>query len=195
MAEKVADISLFIKLPVPLVGMGGNAQQYTLKKMIMLSESIDKTSGDSCVASELLSGKGELRMVNIDYIMELFDWNNSNTQQSEGLKLAEDVKCISAFIQPGRPYGKNVWDNCAKALAQRPDRELEPYLFELMEWLQDMNWPGAFCIFERLKRFEDRKVLLSALSHCAREAKQIKDESWKQNLIMLSESLDRPSGD
>ena len=89
-------------------------------------------------------------MINIDYIMDLFDWNNSITNQNLGLKLAKDVKCISVFLQPGSPYGKNVWENCAKVLAARSDNELKPHLGSLLEWLQDMNWPGAWVIFERL---------------------------------------------
>lgn len=78
-------------------------------------------------------------MINIDYILSLLDWNNSDEEQEKGVKLAKDIKYISAFIQPGHPYGKNIWDNCAKILAERDDKELEPHLIELLEWLQDMN--------------------------------------------------------
>ena len=92
-------------------------------------------------------------MVNIDAIMALLDWNNSTEQQERGIELAKDVKCINVFLQPNqREYGKNVWDNCAKILSERSDAELSPYLVDLMRWLQDMNWPGAFCILERLRR-------------------------------------------
>ena len=91
-------------------------------------------------------------MINIDYIMELIDRNNSIEEQAMGIKLAQDVKCINVFLQPLSPYEKNVWDNCAKILSERTNEELAPYLIELMEWLQDMNWPGAFCILDRLKR-------------------------------------------
>ena len=86
-------------------------------------------------------------MVNIDYIMDLLDWNNSIEKQEQGIALAKDVKCINVFLQPGcYKYGKNVWDNCAKILSARSNEELSPYMIELMEWLQDMPWPGAFCI-------------------------------------------------
>ena len=33
-------------------------------------------------------------MVDIDYIMDLLDWNNSTEKQEQGVKLAKDVKCI-----------------------------------------------------------------------------------------------------
>lgn len=31
-------------------------------------------------------------MINIDYIMELIDWNNSIEKQAQGVKLAQDVR-------------------------------------------------------------------------------------------------------
>ncbi len=70
-------------------------------------------------------------MVNIVYIMDLLDWNNSIEKQEQGVKLAKDVKCIHVFLQPGnRYYGKNVWDNCAKFLSERSNEEPSPYLIE-----------------------------------------------------------------
>ena len=124
-------------------------------------------------------------MVNIDYIMNLFDWNNSDDDQRRGVELAKDIKCISAFMQPGSPYGKNVWENCAKVLAKRDDSELEPHLIELLEWLQDMNWPGAFCILERLENYTDNRSLLVGLKICLRKAEILNDEMWENNLNML----------
>ena len=43
-------------------------------------------------------------MVNIDYIMELLDWNNSIEKQEQGVELAKEVKCINVFLQPGGHY-------------------------------------------------------------------------------------------
>ena len=86
-------------------------------------------------------------MINIDYIMDLLDWNNSAEEQEKGIRLARDVKCINVFLQPRsnryHRYNKNVWDNCAKILSDRSDEELEPYLTALFEWIEDLNWPGA----------------------------------------------------
>lgn len=38
-------------------------------------------------------------MVNIDYIMDLLDWNNSIEMQEQGVKLANDVICINVFLK------------------------------------------------------------------------------------------------
>ena len=106
-------------------------------------------------------------MVNIDAIMALLDWNNSAEQQERGIELAKNVKCINVFLQPNqREYGKNVCDNCAKILSERSNTELSPYLVDLMRWLQDMNWPGAFCILERLRRMVRDPLFQSAYTAC-----------------------------
>ena len=128
-------------------------------------------------------------MVNIDYIMDLLDWNNSIEKQEQGIALAKDVKCINVFLQPGsRYYGKNVWDNCAKILSARSNEELSPYMIELMEWLQDMNWPGAFCIFDRLKGMVNEQLFQYSYTICLKCARALDDETWESNLKMLNET-------
>ena len=125
-------------------------------------------------------------MVNIDYIMELLDWNNSIEKQEQGIKLAQNVKCINVFLQPGSHYyGKNVWDNCAKILSARPNEELSPYLIELMEWLQDMNWPGAFCILNRLKGMVNEQLYQYSYTICLKYAQALGDDVWESNLRMI----------
>lgn len=98
-------------------------------------------------------------MVNIDYIFELLDWNSSIEDKQKGLSLARKVKCITVFLQPGYPYGKNVWENCAIILAEKSDTELERFLSPLMTWLQDLNWPGSDIILskDRICYISERK--------------------------------------
>ena len=125
-------------------------------------------------------------MINIDYIMDLLDWNNSIEKQEQGIALAKDVKCINVFLQPcSKNYNKNVWDNCAKILSARSNEELSPYMIELMEWLQDMNWPGAFCIFDRLKEMVNEQLFQYSYTICLKCARALDDETWESNLRML----------
>ena len=93
-------------------------------------------------------------MLDIDYIMDLLQWDRSSEEQERGIELAKRIRYINVFLQPGFPAGKSTWDNCAKVLSMKTNAELEPYMIELMEWIQDMNWPGAFCILERLKAMQ-----------------------------------------
>ena len=127
-----------------------------------------------------------MKMVDIDYIMGLLDWNKSIADQAEGIKMAENIENINVFLQPcSKNYNKNVWDNCAKILSARSNEELSPYMIELMEWLQDMNWPGAFCIFDRLKGMVNEQLFQHSYTICLKYAQALEDEVWENNLRML----------
>lgn len=127
-------------------------------------------------------------MNDIDYIMSLLDWNNDIAEQERGIMLARNVKCFNVFFQPRcLPYGINVWDNGAKIISEKSDDELETYLPEMMEWLQDMNWPGAFCILDRLKKFEDSVWFRSVYTNRLKCAQALDDETWEDNLKMIFE--------
>lgn len=125
-------------------------------------------------------------MVNISEIMDMLDWNMSAEIQTKGICLARDIKTITPFIQPLTPrHNKNVWGNCAVIIAEKSDEKLKPYLIELLEWLQDMNWPGAFCIFDRLQKYSDKNFIYNAINICIKKAKDCADEVWESNLRLL----------
>lgn len=127
-------------------------------------------------------------MVNIDYIMNLLNWNSSEEDQEKGICLAQDVKCFNVFLQPCTPqYNKNVWDNCAKILSAKTNEDLYPYLVDLMLWLRDMNWPGAFRILDRLKKMSSDSLFQKSYNNCLKSAKAIGDETWESNLLMIQE--------
>ena len=118
--------------------------------------------------------------------MSLLDWNKSIDEQEKGIKMAKNIENINVFLRPcSKNYNKNVWDNCAKILSERTDEELSPYLIELFEWLQDLNWPGAFCILDRLQKYADKSSYHWALNTCLKYARALDDEVWENNLRML----------
>ena len=47
-------------------------------------------------------------MIDIDYIMTLLDWNESDENQCYGLELAKKVNCFNVFLQP---CNKNINKN------------------------------------------------------------------------------------
>ena len=126
-------------------------------------------------------------MFDIDYVMDLLDWNNSAEKQMQGIKLAREIKCINVFLQPGLPYGKSVWNNCAKILSERTNEELSPYLIDLMEWLQDMNWPGAFDIYARIKRMNVDCIMENYI-YAIKIALKYQDINWLDYLSGLIEN-------
>lgn len=100
--------------------------------------------------------------INMDYleIYSMLDEKNDQEIQSIGINFAMEMKDVDKFILPMHPhYNKNIWENCAKILEKKSDQELKPYLLEILEWLQDLNWPGVFTIIERLKKFDGALLL------------------------------------
>ena len=125
-------------------------------------------------------------MVDIIEIMDMLDWNMPIEIQTNGISLARKTEIINPFIQPLTPKNnKNVWENCAIIIAEKSDENLKPYLVELLEWLQDMNWPGAFCILDRLQRYTDKNAILGAMNICFEKAIRSGDEVWESNLRLL----------
>ena len=110
-------------------------------------------------------------MHDIDKIMSMLDWNESIETQQQGMRFAQNINNINVFILPINPgISKNVWENCAKILADRPDKILAPYLIHLLEWLQDLNWPGAVTILERLKTYDEMEMLVFSVECCVEKA-------------------------
>ena len=114
--------------------------------------------------------------VGIDEIYEMLSWNNDEKIQELGIIEAKKIKNLSVLFQPME--SKNLWENCAKVLASKSDQELQFYLTRMFRWLQDMNWPGAYIIYNRLKDipFEN---LETAYSIAQKIAIRTDDFSWK----------------
>ena len=126
-------------------------------------------------------------MNNIDRIMYLIDWNRSSVEQQEGISLAREVVCIKAFFQPSGPeYNKSVWENCATIICAHPDEELLPYLMDMILWIQDLNWPGAEQIQQRLIAFQDVSMLALTLNSIVPALEKLEETSW---LIFIAELL------
>lgn len=116
----------------------------------------------------------------------MLDWHMPTEIQSKGIALARESDEIMPFIQPlTSKYNKNVWENCAVIISEKSDEKLKPYLVELLEWLQDMNWPGAFCVLERLKKYSDNNTLCQAVNVCVEKAKADENDVWKSNLHLI----------
>lgn len=116
----------------------------------------------------------------IDRIFEMLSWDNEEEIQAKGIEEAEKIRHLSVLIQPIE--SKSIWENCAKVMASKSDEELESYLIPLFEWLQDMNWPGAEIIYERLKMIPEQKIKAS-YDICLAKAELTEDSVWKSVLL------------
>ena len=131
-------------------------------------------------------------MVDILEILDMIDWSKPAETQSKGISLASKFENIVPFIQPLTPkHNKNVWKNCAVIISQKSDEEIKPYLVELLEWLQDMNWPGALCILDRLCKYSDNNTILEAINTCIQKAEENRDDVWNSNLHLLLSNVNK----
>lgn len=111
-------------------------------------------------------------------ILDMLDWKKTEEEQQKGIELGKQEKNFDIFIQPFTlQYNKNVWDGCAKIVCTKSDEEIEKFLPALLMWIQDLNWPGATKIMERLEKIP-HNMLNKYLQDAIREANDKKDSSW-----------------
>ena len=133
----------------------------------------------------------------IDEIYNLFMWDNqlsyeeNEVKAQKGIDAARQIQNLFPFMRPiviPPEKSKLVWEPCAKVVAMRSDKELEPFLFMLLEWIQDLNWPGAIIIYNRLTQIPYNTIEF-AFKHSRIKAKQMNDSCWLAVLDDLYEDM------
>ena len=127
--------------------------------------------------------------MNLDEIYDLFIWDASYSEEyaareARGIAEASKLRNLYPFIQPivlPPDKSKSVWEPCAKVIAMRSDEELQPYLHLLFKWLQDLNWPGAEIIFDRLAKMPLARIV-DALVFAKHSALRNDDTGWMRVL-------------
>jgi len=121
------------------------------------------------------------RYVNeIEKEIRKLSWDEPRKVQLDTIEKLSKVKDLTYFLQKS---GKDTWENCARILLNKTDEQLTPYLKEMFEWLQDMNWPGFYIIKYRLEKFHINKIQ-SIYEACLQNAKRNIDvyEIWYEVL-------------
>ena len=133
----------------------------------------------------------------IDEIYNLLTWDNqlsheeNETKAKKGIEAAQQIKNLFPFIQPiivPPEASKRVWESCAKVVAMRSDEELEPFLIMLLEWIQDLNWPGALTIYDRLSQIPYQTIKF-AYAYSRKKAEDTSDQYWMEVLEELYEEI------
>lgn len=125
-------------------------------------------------------------VLDIDKIFSMLDCQNDEKTQLNGIVEARKVRQLSVFFMPkGR---KGIWENCAKIISEKSDSELEIYLYDMFVWLQDMCWPSADIICDRLKKMtsEHEKHMFD---YCLDIAKKTNDKPWEASLLDFGKNL------
>ncbi len=112
-------------------------------------------------------------------ILKMLSWNNPDAVQQKGMALASEIKYLGLFFMPfvGED-SKSLWQNCAVILSKKTDAQLTPWLLQCFFWLQDMNWPGAVIIADRLSAYADKQKLQHEKQKAVKIAEVLKDSEW-----------------
>lgn len=127
-------------------------------------------------------------------LIEKLSWDEPECIQKETIETLKHEKDLGIFMQPiSSTTGKQVWENCALILCSKSDEELIPYIDGMFEWLQDMNWPGAWNILERIQKIPKEKIKTKYelyIKKANEELEQLGEEvymnSWLSNLEMIN---------
>lgn len=133
----------------------------------------------------------------IDEIYDLFVWDTQlsddeyDARVQKGIDAAKQIKNLFPFMQPiivPPEKSKMVWEPCAKIVAMRSNKELEPFLLMLLEWIQDLNWPGALIIYDRLAMIPFSTIEF-AYNHIRAKAERANDSCWVDVLDNLYKDM------
>lgn len=118
-------------------------------------------------------------------LLKMMDDDQDQETQNQAVDLAKKDENIEFWIQPdGYKYS---WDNCARVIIEKKDKELAPYMSLLLKWLQDLNWPASLTAFSK-------SLIMNLGSTCfkrsktSNEATQNNDLAWIEFLSELTES-------
>ena len=115
-------------------------------------------------------------------ILKNLSWESTPEQKKSGFIAALQETEYKYLLQPKDYFSS--WDNASIVFLMLSDDDIEPYLFNLLGWLQDLNWPGATRILDRLQRVP-AKLLVEPLERASKLASDNNDESWLGWLSIL----------
>ena len=109
----------------------------------------------------------------------------------KGIDAAKQIKNLFPFMQPiilPPEKSKSVWEPCATVIVMRSDEELQPFIFQLLQWIADPNWPGALLIYNRLTQMQYTSIE-SALHFSRTRAERENDSGWLSMLDDLNQDM------
>lgn len=113
--------------------------------------------------------------------LNMLSWNKAEEEQEEVLKTISKIKNYEweeLIIPENR---KDCWYNCARILAVQSDDVLIALNDRIFEWFQDINWPGADVLIDRLHQIPPDKIRANYLMAIEKANVQM-DEVWAENL-------------
>jgi len=120
----------------------------------------------------------------IEELMDSLSWEYDDAVQGEAVELlvaSGDRLDLSLLLQRG---SKSRWQNEARVLVGLGYPRFREVIPSMLEWLQDLNWPGASEIFEALSSVP-KSELARHVSVAALRALAERDAEWLDGLREL----------
>lgn len=89
---------------------------------------------------------------------------------------------------------KTQWENAAEVLKNVEISKVVPFVPELLEWLKDINWPGAQKVFEIILKVHAQE-LLPHLDVAIAKAREETDKVWQATLVLLRQQMNERTSD
>ena len=118
-------------------------------------------------------------------ILKQIPGNFEDISEQDVIRINETYEDITPLFQHS---GKDTWYGCAKVICYNSNEKLEKYIPSMLEWIEDMNWPGAETIFDKLKTF-DYCVIKPYLDKAMFEASNKNNSIWLDMLKILNNEL------
>lgn len=112
----------------------------------------------------------------IELIHDL-NWNNDEATQILAIEKLVHIndEDLALLVQP--LDNKAYWENSAVVLSKIGYPRIRNIIPDLLEWISDLNWPGAKIIFELLLSVENA-TLIGEIKNALRLAKSQNDYIW-----------------
>lgn len=127
------------------------------------------------------------QLLGIRHQHDLF-YNIENLNQREKeqriSKIANDKRYNNLYFADISKFSKSYFPYAAKVIIKRGYSEVEDVIPELFVWLQDINWPGSYDIFQFLCSIP-KDAILKYFEDTVKEAADAKDEGWLYYLQQL----------
>ncbi len=119
-------------------------------------------------------------MENIEKLIDDLDWNKPIETQENAIKNLKNIseKDLCKLIQP---KSKNCWENAAKVINIIGYPKIKTIIPDLLEWLKDLNWPGAVIIVDTLRNIEMGEIN-EFIKEALIKAESENDELWKSGI-------------
>ncbi|MBA2939978.1 DUF5071 domain-containing protein [Paenibacillus sp. CGMCC 1.16610] len=137
------------------------------------------------------------KLEDIYKLIKDLSWNNPEHVQRDAVKELSNLKDEDVILlakQSNDLCSKPCWDNAAivlKNIGYPANAMALPYL---MEWFQDITWPGVRPIITTLKDIET-KILIPHIKNASISAINENDDCWANGLVYLIKELNLDQAD